>query len=147
MPNQEDYQRVTIRIPPELHADLRRVSDASERSINAEIIKRLTDSIAEDDRKAVLQHGDPYMMIARTAQDITEMAQAILSANVVAATNADPDKTAIKKTPGITRNEAMASISESERELLELYNDISITKRSAVMSSMLSLHDALTEKK
>jgi hypothetical protein len=50
MAKQDSYVRITIRIPAELHADL--VKSAGARSLNAEIVERLSDSVFDDHRRA-----------------------------------------------------------------------------------------------
>jgi hypothetical protein len=54
MAKQDDYVRITIRIPAELHADL--VKSAGPRSLNAEIVERLSESVFNDERRANMRH-------------------------------------------------------------------------------------------
>lgn len=46
MAKQDDYVRYTIRVPREIYADIEDHANAASRSVNAEIIQRLGDSIA-----------------------------------------------------------------------------------------------------
>ena len=46
MAKQDDYVRYTIRVPREIYADIEEHANAASRSVNAEIIQRLGDSIA-----------------------------------------------------------------------------------------------------
>lgn len=41
MATQDDYQRITVRIPPELHAQLTDAARDTSKSVNAEIVGRL----------------------------------------------------------------------------------------------------------
>lgn len=50
MAKQDDYVRYTIRVPREIYADIEQRANTEQRSVNAEIIQRLSDSI--DDRPA-----------------------------------------------------------------------------------------------
>jgi len=50
MARQDDYSRITLRLPPELHEKVRKA--AGERSLNAEIITRLERTFEEDDTVA-----------------------------------------------------------------------------------------------
>lgn len=47
------YTRITLRIPKDLHAMLQKASDASSKSINAEIVERVRQSFASDAPSAV----------------------------------------------------------------------------------------------
>jgi hypothetical protein len=53
MAKQDDYVRITIRLPPELHAKL--VQSAGPHSLNAEIVNRLKESADFDERMANLR--------------------------------------------------------------------------------------------
>jgi hypothetical protein len=47
MAKQDDYTRITLRIPAALHAKLTDICDKTNRSMNAEIIDRLNDSLSD----------------------------------------------------------------------------------------------------
>lgn len=49
MAKQDEYIRLTIRIPKEIHAELEKL--AGPRSLNAEIVERLSDSVYDEDRR------------------------------------------------------------------------------------------------
>lgn len=47
---EDDYTRITLRIPKELHAKLSADAKSSSKSMNAEIIARLNTSFQDDDQ-------------------------------------------------------------------------------------------------
>lgn len=50
MATQDDYTRITLRLPKDLHQKLADSADASSKSMNAEIIARLVESYADEER-------------------------------------------------------------------------------------------------
>ncbi len=59
MARQDDYVRVTLRLPPELHEKLFWAADASELSLNSEVINRLSATLAKG--KSVEARSDPSL--------------------------------------------------------------------------------------
>lgn len=75
MKNQADFDRLTIRIPPDLLTKIKGVSAKNERSVNAEIIRRLADSIVLDN----CEMGINKDSVVKTAEQISILANKISS--------------------------------------------------------------------
>jgi metal-responsive CopG/Arc/MetJ family transcriptional regulator len=73
MNNQTDYERLTIRIPPDLLKRLKKLSKTNVRSVNSEVIRRLTESILLDSSGVNLNKE----AIASTAEKISILANKI----------------------------------------------------------------------
>lgn len=54
MPLQDDYVRTSLRLPPELHNRMREAAMQADRSLNDELIVRLTNSFEMEPIKAQL---------------------------------------------------------------------------------------------
>ena len=69
MKNQNDYERLTIRIPPDLLTRLKKLSTLNERSVNSEVIHLLTKSVMVDDAENNIEKSS----ILRTAKEISKL--------------------------------------------------------------------------
>lgn len=140
--NQDDFQRVTIRIPPELHVKIRRAANQCERSVNAEIITRLEASIQNDETQLALKQGDPYAAMVHTAKDLQRMAEIILGATVSAAHQVEQ----LRSEPTLpSRKAALSVISEDERALIDSFNQLPLERRDAFFDTLRSLCAALAD--
>ncbi len=50
MATQDDYQRITVRLPPDIHEKLTQAANSSAKSVNAEIVSRLEASFEAEAR-------------------------------------------------------------------------------------------------
>jgi tetrahydromethanopterin S-methyltransferase subunit G len=66
MRRQDDYSRITLRLPPDLHEKVRVA--AGDRSLNAEIIARLERSFDEDD--TLQGHEDRLQELERQIEEL-----------------------------------------------------------------------------
>ncbi|MEJ1409104.1 MAG: Arc family DNA-binding protein [Candidatus Sedimenticola sp. (ex Thyasira tokunagai)] len=63
---QDDFIRTQIRFPPEVHEALVKAAEVYGRSLNAEIIHRLEQSLAVDEQAKAYMEGDPLKGIVKT---------------------------------------------------------------------------------
>lgn len=75
MKNQHDYVRITFRCPPELHKELKSLSDISETSLNTEIIRRLELSRLLDEN---IDEEATNKKILITSQKISDLVQNLI---------------------------------------------------------------------
>lgn len=71
MAKQDDFVRITVRIPPELYERLR--SSARATSINAEIVERLSSTLKTKDEKEVEDAGAALRRIERRMSEVQQM--------------------------------------------------------------------------
>ena len=65
-----EYQRITLRIPTDLHQQLMEKSEQKSRSMNAEIIARLISSLSEPNEDSASNNNDEH--IRRVALEVVK---------------------------------------------------------------------------
>lgn len=79
--DQDDrFQRITLRIPKELHSRLMREASFWTRSMNAEIISRLEQSIIRDDNPASDELKDQHALIIQEHTKLRDRLKYVLDA-------------------------------------------------------------------
>lgn len=122
MSNQDNYIRQTIRIPPELCDLLKTLASKSERSLNAEIIHRLSESINPE--KKHLTTGS--LPIEEAANKIMELASGLLYSS--------QSKQLISKD---IEASFLSLINSSDEELLIAFNKLDSSEKNALLISAL----------
>lgn len=81
--NQDDrYQRITLRIPRELHGYLMREAEARTRSMNAEIIDRLESSFRDEFGRSPVEVLEVVKQFRDTQQELKQAVDKIEAATV-----------------------------------------------------------------
>lgn len=77
------YTRITLRIPKDLHQSLQESADATSKSLNAEIINRLSASFGDDGGGALAKE-------LKAARALTEKLEAAIAALQSLGTSSEP---------------------------------------------------------
>lgn len=85
--DEDRYTRITLRIPKDLHQTLQVSADATSKSLNAEIINRLSASFGDDGKG---DHGGALTNELKAARALTEKLQAAIAALQRLATTSAP---------------------------------------------------------
>jgi len=75
--DEDRYTRITLRIPKDLHQNLQASADATSKSLNAEIINRLSASFGDDGKG---DHGGALAKELKMARALTEKLEAAITA-------------------------------------------------------------------
>ena len=132
MNTQNDYVRLTIRVPPELNDALKELASISERSLNSEIVSRLADSIK-------LEQADPTnpkASIKMAAEKIAIIAKQIALAS---------EDTGTSPAPKLNKEEVTKLLGQEEQQLLNWFKSAKDSEKSLIISSLPELISLLTK--
>ncbi|MDK8874413.1 Arc family DNA-binding protein [Paracoccus sp. SSJ] len=77
MAKQDDWARITLRLPRELHEKLNIALDETNRSMNAEIVARLTESLERDDLMRTPAPGGGLFGMRPRSPEVNEFASEV----------------------------------------------------------------------